>query len=344
MNFKTISTIIIASLFLSGVCWAKTAELLGAGATFPEPLYIKMFDAYHKATGVEINYQGIGSGGGIRQLSNKTVDFGASDAYLSDLELTEISGKVLHIPTCLGGVVLIYNLPGNPQLRFTPELISKIFLGKIKSWNDPLIKKVNPGVNLPALRLMVVHRSDGSGTTAIFTDYLAKISKEWKSDVGAGKSIGWPTGLGAKGNAGVSGLVKQTPGAIGYTEHSYAIQNKMVVGTIQNAKGNFIEPSIASVRTAADTAIPADTRVSITNTDNPNGYPISGFTWILVYKDQNYNRHNLDHAKTVVNLLGWMVHDGQQYTEALNYSPLPESVQQKAEAIIKSMTFSGKKI
>src|SRR4030043_2358918 len=267
---------------------AKEQELIGAGATFPYPLYSKMFDVYSKEYGVKINSQAIGSGGGIRQLINKTVDFGGSDAIMSEADIKEASAPILHIPTCAGAVVLTYNLPGNPQLKFTPDVIGDLFLGKIGKWNDRRLSDINPGVKLPDMNVTVVHRSDGSGTTSIFSDYLSKVSREWKEKVGAGTSLNWPAGLGGKGNPGVAGLGQQTPGSIGYVELIYALQNKMSYGMVKNKNGNFWTAKLASTSKTTDTNLPDDMKVSLTETDAPEGYPISGFTWILVYKDQGY--------------------------------------------------------
>lgn len=319
-------------------------ELLGAGATFPYPLYSKMFDVYHKQTGVKINYQSIGSGGGIRQLKAKTVDFGASDAFLSGKKLTSMPSEVVHIPMCLGAVVVTYNLPGSPTLKLSPDVLADIFLGKIKKWNDSRITNLNPGVKVPNKKIIVVHRSDGSGTSFIFTDYLSKISPEWKQKVGAGKSVKWPKGLGAKGNEGVSGLVKQIKGSIGYCELAYAIHNKMPQAHMQNAKGNFIKPEISSISEAASGSIPAHTRVSLTNTDSENGYPIAGFTWILVYKEQAYDGKSKAKATAVLKLLDWMIHAGQQYTKPLDYAPLPNGAVTKAEVLLRSVTYNGQPI
>ena len=300
----------------------KEQELIGAGATFPYPLYSKMFDVYSKEYGVKVNYQAIGSGGGIRQLTNKTVDFGGSDAIMSEADLKEASAPILHIPTCAGAVVLTYNLPGNPQLKFTPDVIGDLFLGKISKWNDRRLSDINPGVKLDDMNVTVVYRSDGSGTTSIFSDYLSKVSRGWKEKVGAGTSLNWPTGLGGKGNPGVAGLVKQTPGSIGYVELIYALQNKMPFGMVKNKKGNFVTATLAATSKAADTNLPDDMKVSLTDTDAPEGYPISGFTWILVYKDQSYGDRSEEKAKELVKLLWWMTHEGQKYTEPLEYSPL----------------------
>ena len=326
-------------LCLGGSALAADVELIGAGATFPYPLYSKMFDAYYQEHGTKINYQAIGSGGGIRQLTNKTVDFGGSDAIMSDKDLQEAGAPVLHIPTCAGAVVVTYNLAGEPQLKFTPDIVADIFLGKIKKWNDPRLTAINPEVKLPDTEITVVHRSDGSGTTAIFSSYLSKVSTEWKDKVGAGPSLNWPVGLGGKGNPGVAGLVKQTPGSFGYVELIYALQNKMPYGTIRNKKGNFIRPSIASTSLAANTALPDDMKVDLTDTDAGDGYPISGFTWILVYKEQNYADKPAEKAKAVVNLLWWMTHEGQKYAEPLHYAPLSKAAVAKAEKLIKSITY-----
>ncbi|MGC1392232.1 MAG: phosphate ABC transporter substrate-binding protein PstS [Bacteroidales bacterium] len=323
---------------------ASDVELLGAGASFPYPLYSKMFSEYNVKTGVKINYQSIGSGGGIKQLMSKTVDFGASDAFLNDEDLAKMPASVVHIPTCLGADVITYNLPGEPKLKFTPAVIADIFLGKITKWNDAQIKKLNPGVKLPDMAISIVHRSDGSGTTFIFTDYLSKISEEWKTKVGHKTSVDWPLGLGAKGNEGVSGMIKQTPGALGYVELIYALQNKMPVGLLQNKSGKYVEASINSVTAAANQTIPADARVSITNTDAPDGYPISSFTWILLYKEQNYDNRAEDKAKEVVKLVWWMTHEGQQFAAPLIYAPLPKEAMKVVEANLKSIVFNGKSL
>lgn len=337
------STLILILVLLSPSI-PQDKEILGAGATFPYVLYSKMFDVYYKETGIKVNYQSIGSGGGIRQLKEKTVDFGASDAFLSDEQLKEYDSPVLHIPTCLGAVVITYNLLGNPELKLTPDVIADIFLGKIKKWNDPRIVSLNPGVKLPNMNITVVHRSDGSGTTFVFVDYLSKVSKEWKTKVGRGTSVAWPVGLGGKGNEGVSGLVKQVPGSLGYVELAYAKQNKLPTALVKNKKGKFIKPELSTITSAAKIEIPNDTRVSITDTDAEDGYPISSFTWILVYKEQNYKGRSFERAKQLVKLLWWIIHQGQNYTEPLDYAKLPPEVIKKAEAIIKSITYNGKPV
>lgn len=342
-KLKTIVSIISVMLCLTKVSIAEE-ELLGAGATFPYPLYSKMFGVYSMEYRIKVNYQSIGSGGGQRQLINKTVDFGASDGFMSEEQLSKVKENILHIPTCLGAVVITYNLGGNPELKFTPDIIADIYLGKITKWNDPRIQSLNPGVKLPDSNIIVVHRSDGSGTTFIFTDYLSKISREWKEKIGRDTSVNWPIGLGGKGNEGVSGLVKQIPGSIGYVELAYAIQNKMPSGIIRNKKGNFIKPDLKSIAMAGNVNLPDDTRVSITDTDAPDGYPISSFTWILVYKEQNYKGRTKERAKALVSLLWWIIHNGQKYTEPLNYAPLPPEAVKRAEAIIRSITYDGKQI
>ncbi len=334
--------IVVFLFFLLGLCsWSFGAEveLIGAGATFPYPLYSKMFDVYHKEHGAKFNYQAIGSGGGIRQLINKTVDFGGSNAIMSDKDLQEAGAPVLHIPTCAGAVVVTYKLAGDPELKFTPDVIADIFLGKIKKWSDARITVMNQGVKLPDTDIIVVHRSDGSGTTAIFSSYLSKVSPEWKGKVGAGPSLNWPVGLGGKGNPGVAGLVQQTPGSFGYVELIYAFQNKMPYGMIKNKEGNFVKPTIASTSLAANTALPNDMKVDLTDTDAAEGYPISGFTWILLYKEQNYANKTEEQAKALVNLLWWMTHEAQKYAEPLHYAPLSKAAVEKAEKLIKSITY-----
>ncbi|HOJ64500.1 MAG TPA: phosphate ABC transporter substrate-binding protein PstS [Spirochaetota bacterium] len=345
--------LLIMGLMLTSGCKKEESmegiEIIGAGATFPYPLYVKMFEEYNKLTGVKVNYQGIGSGGGIKQITAKTVDFGASDAFLSDEELENIKretngGEIVHIPICLGSVVLTYNLKDVTSLNLTPDLIANIFLGKIKKWNDPAIVAENPDVKLPNLNISVVHRSDGSGTTFVFTDYLTKANKEWAAKVGVGKSVDWPVGLGGKGNPGVQGLVTQVEGSIGYVELIYAIENKMPVASVKNKSGKYITPSLESTTLSAQIDIPADTRVSITDTDAGDGYPISSFTWILVYKEQNYDNRTKSQAKALVKLLKWMVNEGQVIPPTLGYASLPDSAKEKANKLISSMTYGGKVI
>jgi len=342
--FNAIMVITITLCLFSSVSFSADMEILGAGATFPLPLYTKMFDTYNKNTGVKVNYQGVGSGAGITQFINKTIDFGATDAFMSDEEMKQAGAEVLHIPTALGAVVLTYNLPNNPKIKFSPETIADIFLGKITKWDDPKIKADNADISLPDMNIAVVHRSDGSGTTHIFTDYLSKVSADWKKGPGTGKSINWPTGLGAKGNPGVAGLIKQLPGSIGYVELIYAIQNKMPVGVIKNKSGVFIEPTIKSTTAAAGIALPADTRASITDTSAKDGYPIAGFTWLIIYKEQKYGNRTKEKAEALLKMLWWMTHEGQSLAEPLQYAPLPKDAVAKVDAILKSAVYGGAKI
>jgi phosphate transport system substrate-binding protein len=317
--------------------------LLGAGSTFVYPLFSKLFAAYDKETGVKVNYQSIGSGGGILQLTNKTIDFGDSDAPLNDDQVKKIGADVLHIPMCSGAVVISYNLPElKGTLKLTPDVLANIFLGKITKWNDPQIAKINPGTALPATAIFIAHRSDGSGTTNIFTTYLAKVSPEWNTKPGKGSAISWPAGIGGKGNEGVAGLIKQTPGSIGYIELAYAIQNKMAYADLQNKSGSFITPTVASTSAAGNITMPADAKVSLSNTDAKDGYPISGFTWALIYKEQNYAGRSRQRAEKVAKLLWWNIHEGQKYCKDLNYAPLSPAAATVAEAILKSATFDGK--
>ena len=289
--------------------------ILGAGSTFVNPLYSKIFADYNQKTGIQVNYQSIGSGGGILQLTNKTIDFGASDGPMNEEQTSKIGAPVLHIPQASGAVVITYNLPGNNNLiNLTPDIIADIFLGNIKTWNDPRIISINKGVDIPSFPILVAHRSDGSGTTNIFTNYLSKVSPAWKTKVGSGGAVNWPTGLGGKGNEGVSGLVKQTPGAIGYVELIYALQNKMDYAKIRNKKGNFITPTVASVTAAGNVTLPDDSKIFITDTDAADGYPISGFTWALIYKEQNYNGRSADRATKPRKLIKEGHHEGQQFT------------------------------
>ena len=319
-----------------------SVTLQGAGASFPSPLYQKWLSEYGKLhANVKIDYQSIGSGGGIKQLKEQTVDFGASDAPMTDADLKSAPGEILHVPTVLGAVVITYNLAGMKQpLRFSPEALADIFLGKIKKWNDPKIAADNPGVTLPTSDITVIHRSDSSGTSAVFTDYLSKVSPEWKEKVGAGVSPSWPIGIGGKGNEGVTGQVKNTPNTIGYVELAYAVKNNLPVAHVKNAGGSFIEPSIDAVTAAAAASagnMPDDLRVSITNAAGAQAYPISSYTYILVYKDQK----DAGKGKALVDFLWWGIHDGEGFAKELQYAPLPADIVKKAEAKIKSVTSNG---
>jgi len=319
----------IAALAVTGA-FAQTLQINGAGATFPYPIYSKWFSEYNKVhPNVEINYQSIGSGGGIRQLTNETVFFGASDGPMTNDQLYAAPSRILHFPTVLGGVVPVYNIPGvDAELRFTGHTLADIFLGRITKWNDAAIRNANPGVNLPPADITIVHRSDGSGTTYIWCDYLSKVSPDYRKTVGVATSVNWPAGVGAKGNEGVAGLVQQTPGAIGYVELIYALQNSIAYGSVQNMAGEFVRASTETVRNAAAAAngkaMPADFRVSITNAPGHNVYPISSFTWLLLYE----NAKDKARSRAMVDFVRWALTDGQKFAQALGYAPLPPEVVQ----------------
>lgn len=331
-----IRRIVFLCVALALPAWGQTT-INGAGATFPNPIYQKWFSEYHKAhSDVQFNYQSIGSGGGIRQVLAGTVDFGATDGPMTDEQLSQAKTRILHIPTVLGAVVPAYNVPGvSSELKFTPQALAGIFQGKITTWNDPALAKENPGVNLPNQPIIVVHRSDGSGTTFIFTDYLSKVSPEWASGPGKGTSVKWPVGLGGKGNEGVAGQVRQLQGSIGYIELIYAVQNKIPYGVVKNSGGNYVKASLDSVTAAAASAktIPADFRVSITNAPGKEAYPISSFTWLLVPEKSK----DAGKGKILADFLNWMVDDGQKMTAELTYAPLPESVASKVKGAIKQV-------
>jgi phosphate transport system substrate-binding protein len=333
MSVRKVLGFVLLAMLTTSPAWAQNIN--AAGATFPYPIYSKWFDEYHKLHGgVQINYQSIGSGGGIRQLLDKTVDFGASDGPMTDDQLKQAGFKILHFPTVLGADVPSYNIPGvTAELKFTPEALAGIFLGKVTKWNDPAISSANPGVKLPSEDIVLIHRSDGSGTTYIWTDYLSKISPEWKSKVGTNTSVNWPVGLGGKGNEGVAGLIKQTPNSLGYIELIYAVQNNISYGSVKNSAGTFIKASLASVSAAAAGAsksMPDDFRVSITNAPGKDAYPISSFTWLLIPGQIQ------DAAKktAIKDFLGWMLTSGQQDCEPLAYAKLPKEVVAKEEKAI----------
>jgi phosphate transport system substrate-binding protein len=337
MSMRKVLGFVLLAVLAAAPAWAQNIN--AAGATFPYPIYSKWFDEYHKAhSNVQINYQSIGSGGGIRQLLDKTVDFGASDGPMTDDQLKQAGFKILHFPTVLGAAVPSYNIAGvTSELKFTPEALAGIYLGTITKWNDPAIAGANPGVKLPAEDIVVLHRSDGSGTSYIWTDYLSKVSNDWKSKVGTNTSVNWPVGLGGKGNEGVAGLLKQTPNSIGYVELIYAIQNNLSYGLVKNPAGDFVKASLASVSAAAAgaaTTMPDDFRVSITNAPGKGAYPISSFTWLLIPAQIQ------DAAKktAIKDFLGWMLTSGQQFCEPLAYAKLPKEVvakEQKAISMIQ---------
>jgi phosphate transport system substrate-binding protein len=323
---RTLLAVTAAATLVVGAA-AQTLQINGAGATFPAPIYTKWFSEYNKLHGnVQINYQPLGSGAGIRQLTNQTVFFGASDGPMNNDQMTAAPGKILHIPTVLGAVVPVYNIPGaKVDLKFTGQVLADIFLGKITKWNDPALVKLNPGVTLPGTDITVVHRSDASGTTYIWADYLAKVSPEWKTKVGVNTGVNWPTGVGGKGSEGVTGVVTQTPGSVSYVELVYALQNKISYGSVQNMAGEFTKGTVQSVTAAAAAAagqMPADFRVSITNAPGKGVYPISSFTWLLLYE----NPKDKAISKAMVDFVKWALTDGQKYCADLGYAPLPEGV------------------
>ncbi len=334
---KRISTCLMAAVMVAASAQCAMAQkLTGAGSTFDYPIFAKWFSEYSQAhPGVEINYQSIGSGGGIQQVSNGLVDFGASDGPMTDAQLAQSKVKLVHIPVVLGADVPAFNVPGVTNLRFSGETLANIYLGKIKTWNDPRIAQDNPNVKLPAMAITVVHRADGSGTTYIFVDYLSKVSPEWKSGPGVGTSINWPVGIGGKGNEGVTGLLRQIPGSIGYIELTYALQNHISFGTIKNAAGNWVSASIAGVTEAASSVknMPSDFRVSITNAPGATAYPISSFSWMLVpVKAQDAAK-----GRVLRDFLNWMVKSGESQASSLYYAPLPQNVAQKVLKVVYSL-------
>jgi phosphate transport system substrate-binding protein len=326
----------LALLALALPLTAQT-KLNGAGATFPYPIYSKWFNEYHNMhSDIEINYQSIGSGGGIRQLQSGTVDFGASDMPLDDTKAKQMPTPILQLPTVIGAVVPAYNVSGlSGELKFTPEVLAGIYLGSITNWNDKAIAAANPGMKLPDKSIVVIHRSDGSGTTFVWTDYLSKVSPEWKSRVGSNTSVSWPVGLGAKGNEGVAGMIRQMDGSLGYVELIYALQNNITFGSVKNASGNFVKASLESVTTAAAAAkmAPNDFRVSITNAPGKDSYPISSFTYLLIPKQWK----DASKQKVFVDFLNWMLESGQNMTTQLNYAPLPDQVKQRELAVLKEI-------
>ncbi|MDX2006930.1 MAG: phosphate ABC transporter substrate-binding protein PstS [Meiothermus sp.] len=347
-------TLTVATLLLAGLGIAQVT-LSGAGATFPAPLYTEYFiPAFQRANpGTRINYQAVGSGAGIRQLGDRVVHFGATDAPLSDDRLAEIREKagseVLHIPAAMGPVAIIYNLPGVDELRLSPQVLADIYLGKILRWNDPKITAINPGRDFSRRIVSAANRSDGSGTTFIFTSYLAAVSPEWKEQVGAGQSVKWPSllSLGGRGNAGVAALVSQTPGAIGYVELKFALENNLTFATLQNRSGNWVRPSLESAtRSIAGTSIPADLRLKsqVVNTTDPQGYPIVGMTWMLVYREQSVTARSVDQARAIQQYLRWVLTEGQALNLKARYVPLPAQVVRRARELVEGMTYKGQPI
>lgn len=330
-----ISRLLLFTVLLSSLASAQTV-LNAGGATFPYPIYSKWFSEYNKLhPEIQINYQSIGSGGGIRQVLAGTLDFGASDGPMTDEQLAQAKSKILHIPTVLGSVVPAYNIPGvSAELKFSPDVLADIFLGKITTWNDPRIVKLNPGINFPAQTIVVVHRSDGSGTTYIFTDYLSKVSPDWKNTVGKGTSVSWKVGMGGKGNEGVAGYIRNIQGSIGYVELIYALQNKIPYGIVRNAAGNYVKATLESTTAAAASAkMPADFRVSITNAPGKDAYPISSFTWLLIPQPSK----DAKKGQVIKEFLQWMSTEGQAMTTQLSYAPLPKTVVDQVAAVVKNL-------
>lgn len=330
---------------LSGMSTPVVAEsdiiLTGAGATFPQPLYEKWISEYQARTGVKISYLSGGSGKGIMHLLDRAVDFGATDAFMSEEELQKAPGSILHIPTCIGAVTIIYNLPGFFSLKLTPDVLTDIFSGIIRNWSDSRIAAINKETSLPDYDITIVHRSEESGTTYILTDYFSKVNTAWDKMIGKGKQIRWPTGIGVESNQGVAETVKKIPGSIGYVELTYAKKHSLPLALIRNKSGNFILPTLESVSKAADVNIPQDTRIFISNTEAPEGYPISAFTWLILYQNQDYNNRSRAQATELSEFLWWAIHDGQSYNNALFYAVLPESAIRRSEFIIRSMTFGA---
>ena len=343
--FSSIMTLVLAVATVScGDNDKKGQELSGAGATFPVPFYNVIFEKFAETNGSVVAYGGIGSGGGVRNLRDKIVDFAASDAYLTDKEMANMS-PVVHVPTCLGAVVLAYNLEGVKELKLSGEVIADIFAGNIKMWNDERLVKLNPGVNLPAEAIIPVFRSDGSGTTFVFTDYLAKVSPMWKEKYGAGKSVNFPSGQAAKGNPGVAGVIKQTKNSIGYVGSEYAFAQKIPYAKIRNQRGEFVTPDANSISAAASGTIPADTRCSITNADAAGAYPISTFTWMIIYKEQNYSGRSKEQAMATLDLLKYILSDeAQNITSEVHYAPLPAKAKELSLANLKTVTYDGVEI
>ena len=337
---------ILAAVAVTSFAFASDPLMInGAGATFPYPLYSKWFYEYSNANpGVRFNYQSIGSGGGIKQITAGTVDFGATDAPMTKEEMGKLPGAILHIPTAMGAVVVVYNLDRvEAGLKLTPDLLAGIFLGKITRWNDPRIAERNRTVTMPNADIVVVHRSDGSGTTDIFTNYLTAVNNEWRAKVGQGKAVNWPAGIGGKGNEGVAGVVKQTPGAIGYVELAYAKQNRMTMASLRNREGNFVLPTLEATSEAAAGAaksMPADYRVSIVDAPGKGSYPIAGLTWLLVYKDQRDEAK----GKALVQFLKWAIHDGQKMEAALEYAALPKPLAEKIDKTLRQINYRGKSL
>lgn len=346
MKKVNLIVLLIAGIFFSS-CGADGSKgsLAGAGATFPLPYYNLAFKSYHDSTAIAVTYGGVGSGGGIRSLKDKIVDFAGTDAFLSDKEMKDMPFETIHIPSCMGAVVMAYNLPTVKNLNLSGEIVSEIFLGNITKWNDSKIAEINPNVTLPDIKITSVYRSDGSGTTYVFSDYLSKISSSWESKMGTAKALKWPVGIASKGNPGVAGTIKQTEGALGYIGSEYGFALKIPMANMRNSSGNFVLPSKETISAAASSALPKDSRVMITNSPAENAYPISCFTWLLIYKEQSYNGRSIEQAKLTIDLLKWMVGDkAQKMTEMVHYASLPKEAVNNALEALSSVTYNGAKL
>jgi phosphate transport system substrate-binding protein len=345
MTHRLIFGLLLFTIAGAGVAFSSEYHVLsGEGATFPQPLYERWISEYQAKNNIKISYRAVGSGRGIKALMDQTVDFGATDAFLTEEQLATAPGELLHLPTCVGAVAVIYNLPGAYALRLTPEILSLMLSGGIKRWTDERIGAGNDGAVLPDLEITVVHRSDASGTTYILSDYLSRVDAAWRAAIGSGTLVRWPVGIGVEKNKGVARTVAKIPGSIGYVESTYAKKHALAMALMRNKSGNYILPDIGAAAKAAGVPIPADTRVMITDTDDPLGYPISAFTWLIFYREQAYGARHPESARALADFLWWVIHDGQRYNASIHYAPLPESVVRQAEDIIRSITFDKKPV
>lgn len=344
----SLRSLVTLSFFLvSLVCPVHSAAQViidGAGATFPGPLYMKWIEEYTKQNDVRITYRFVGSGKGISSLLQKTVDFGGTDVFLSNEEMRNVGAEILHIPTCVGAVAIIYNLPSQPCLKLTPVCLAEIFLGKVTHWSNRSLQTINGDAELPDLEITLIHRSDSSGTNYLLTNYLSQVNTEWKHTMGQGKVVRWKRGIGAETNAGIAETVKRIPGSVGYVSLNYALEEKLPVAKIQNSRGKFVAPDGTSLSAAASVDIPDDMRKILTNTETLDGYPISAFSYLIFCREQFYNERNDARARALAQFLWWCIHEGQRYNESLNYAPLPETLAAKIEGVIRSMTYKGERL
>lgn len=334
------SVIVFFCLFFTSIY--ADAIINGAGATFPSLLYRKWIETYQKDHDIRIVYEPVGSSKGRNLFLDRKIDFGGTDFFLSDTELADVNNDIIHIPTCVGAVAIIYNLPNQPMVRFTPDVLADVFMGKINNWSDKRIQKINSGLRLPDLDITVIHRSEGSGTTFIFSDYLSKVSNNWKNKIGRGKTLRWPVGLGLEGNSEIASFVKKIPGSIGYVQLSYAKKNKLPVAFVRNKSGNYVMPTLESVSQAANVKLPDNNCILLTDTESASGYPISAFTYIILYKDLGNNGKTITKAKSMIDFFHWMILDGQKFTKPLDYSPLPESAVKRADYILHQTRFNNR--